>query len=203
MKNKIKEKTTALKKKIILEEAQSYIDEKGYQNFKINELSNFCSISVGTFYQLFVSKENFFHEYALFQMDKFYNKLLEVSSLTNSPKEKILIYTKLKLQAFREKSKVVKEHIAYDPLFILKLGNQNQAENIIENFLAKEFKNLSKEISFKTNNYTYLSYLYSAYTLGFIKYYFQKNPNKENIECSSNEILDNFLNGHCIKMEKK
>ena len=199
MKKKIKEEVTALKKRMILQEAQNYIEEKGYQNFKINELSQLCGVSVGALYQLFVSKENLFYEYVLFQIENFHKRLLKLCEGVSSPKERLLVYTKAKLQTFEEKGKTIQEHIAYDPLFILKLGNQNEAMNLMENFLAKEFKKLSNKTPLKTDNYTCLSYAYSAYILGFIKYYFQSNTKKEyDIEKLSSDILDNFLNGHLI-----
>ena len=197
MKEKIKEEVTALKKKMILQEAEKYIEEKGYQNFKINELSKVCGISVGALYQLFISKENLFHEYILFQIEDFHKKLLKLCEGINSPKQRLLIYTKAKLQTFEEKGKTIQEHITYDPLFILKLGNQNKAMNLMENFLAKEFEKLSCETPLKSDNYICLSYAYSAYILGFIKYYFQSSTKKEyDIEKLSNDILDNFLHGH-------
>ncbi len=199
MKEKIKEEVTALKKKMILQEAEKYIEEKGYQNFKINELSKVCGISVGALYQLFISKENLFYEYVLFQIENFHKKLLKLCEGVNSPKQRLLIYTKAKLQTFEEKGKTIQEHITYDPLFILKLGNQNEAMNLMENFLAKEFEKLSLKTPLKTNNYTCLSYAYSAYILGFIKYYFQSDTKKEyDIEKLSSDILDNFLHGHLV-----
>lgn len=192
----MKEEVTALKKKMILQEAEEYIEKQGYQNFKINELSKICGISVGALYQLFVSKENLFYEYVLYQMEKFHQNLLELCKDATSPKQKLLIYTKAKLSTFEKKGKTIQEHITYDPLFILKLGNQNEAMNLMENFLAKEFEKLSHETPLKTDNYICLSYAYSAYILGFIKYYFQSNTKKEyNIEKLSIDILDNFLNG--------
>ncbi len=197
MKKKIKEEVTALKKKMILQEAEKYIEEKGYQNFKINELSKICSISVGALYQLFISKENLFYEYVLFQMENFHKELLKLCNGISSPKKRLLIYTKAKLQTFEEKGKTIQEHITYDPLFILKLGNQNEAMNLMENFLAKEFEKLSFKTPLKTDNYICLSYAYSAYILGFIKYYFQSDTKKEyDIEKLSSNILDNFLHGH-------
>ena len=203
MKEKMKEEVTALKKKMILQEAEKYIEEKGYQNFKINELSKLCGISVGALYQLFISKENLFYEYVLFQMENFYKRLIKLCDGTSSPKERLLIYTKAKLQTFEEKGKTIQEHITYDPLFILKLGNQNEAMNLMENFLAKEFEKLSYETPLKTDNYICLAYAYSAYILGFIKYYFQSNTKKEyNIEKLSSDILDNFLNGHLAGVVK-
>jgi len=196
----MKEEVTALKKKMILQEAEGYIEEKGYQNFKINELSKICGISVGALYQLFISKENLFYEYVLFQMENFHKELLKLCDGVSSPRKRLLIYTKAKLQTFEKKGKTIQEHITYDPLFILKLGNQNEAMNLMENFLAKEFEKLSHETPLKTDNYICLSYAYSAYILGYIKYYFQSDTKKEyNIEKLSNQILDNFLNGHLKK----
>ena len=196
----MKEEVTALKKKMILQEAEGYIEEKGYQNFKINELSKICGISVGALYQLFISKENLFYEYVLFQMENFHKELLKLCDGVSSPRKRLLIYTKAKLQTFEKKGKTIQEHITYDPLFILKLGNQNEAMNLMENFLAKEFEKLSHETPLKTDNYICLSYAYSAYILGYIKYYFQGDTKKEyNIEKLSNQILDNFLNGHLKK----
>ena len=199
MKKKIKEEVTALKKRMILQEAQNYIEEKGYQNFKINELSQLCGVSVGALYQLFISKENLFYEYVLFQIENFHKRLRKLCEGVSSPKERLLIYTKAKLQTFEEKGKTIQEHITYDPLFILKLGNQNEAMNLMENFLAKEFEKLSNETPLKTDNYICLSYAYSAYILGFIKYYFQSDTKKEyDIEKLSSDILDNFLYGHLV-----
>ncbi len=199
MKKKIKEEVTALKKKMILQEAEKYIEKRGYQDFKINELSKICGISVGALYQLFISKENLFHEYVLFQIEKFHKELLKLCHGVSSPKKRLLIYTKAKLKTFEEKGKTIQEHITYDPLFILKLGNQNESMNLMENFLANEFKKLSLKTPLKTDNYICLSYAYSAYILGFIKYYFQNDTKKRyNIEKLSNQILENFLSGHLV-----
>ncbi len=194
MKDKIKSKVIALKKELILQEAGKYIEDVGYTALKINELSQRCGISVGQLYQLFDSKEKLFYEYVLFQINNFFISLKEACKDVESAKERLLIFTKMKLKIFKEKRKVIQDPIAGDPLFFMKLNSKNPTV-IIQEFLMVQFKELSKQMSLKNQNFLQLSFAYNAYVLGYIEYCFNQNITNNCDDKLSKEILDSFLNG--------
>jgi AcrR family transcriptional regulator len=184
----------AYKKELILEEAGKYIEDVGYNALKINDLSKKCGISVGQIYQLFESKEKLFYEYVLHQINKFYLSLQESCKDITSPKEKLLVFTKMKLDIFKQKRKVIQDPIAGDPLFFMKLNNKNPSV-IIQEFLTAQFKELDKDIKLKNDNYLQLSFSYSAYVLGHIEYCFNEFPKNGCDEKLAKDILDTFLYG--------
>ncbi|NPA73375.1 MAG: TetR/AcrR family transcriptional regulator [Epsilonproteobacteria bacterium] len=194
MKEKIRSKVLAYKKELILEEAGKYIEDVGYNALKINDLSKKCGISVGQIYQLFESKEKLFYEYVLHQINKFYLSLQESCKDITSPKEKLLVFTKMKLDIFKQKRKVIQDPIAGDPLFFMKLNNKNPSV-IIQEFLTAQFKELDKDIKLKNDNYLQLAFSYNAYVLGHIEYCFNEFPKNRCDEKLAKDILDTFLHG--------
>lgn len=51
-----------MEKEKILEKCKKYLYEKGFEEMDIRSLTKFCGLSIGTFYNLFKSKENLFCE---------------------------------------------------------------------------------------------------------------------------------------------
>ena len=194
MKEKIKSKVIAYKKELILEEAGKYIENVGYNALKINDLSKKCGISVGQIYQLFESKEKLFYEYVLHQINKFYLSLIDACKDVKSPKERLLIFTRMKLDIFKKKRKVIQDPIAGDPLFFMKLNSKNPSI-IIQEFLTTQFRELSRIERLKNENHLQLAFSYSAYVLGFIEYCFNEQDKDECNEELHEKILDSFLNG--------
>jgi len=194
MKEKIKSKVLAYKKELILEEAGKYIESVGYNALKINDLSKKCGISVGQIYQLFESKEKLFYEYVLYQINNFFLSLQEACKGVKSPKERLLIFTKMKLDIFKQKRKVIQDPIAGDPLFFMKLNSKNPSI-IIQEFLTEQFKELDKKYELKNKNYLQLAFSYSAYVLGHIEYCFSEFSKNRCDEKLAKEILDAFLYG--------
>ncbi len=194
IKNQIKSKVISYKKELILQEAGKYIEEVGYNSLKINDLAKKCSISVGQLYQLFESKDKMFYEYVLYQINNFYNTLIENCKNTNFAQEKLLIFTKLKLKIFQEKRKAILDPISGDPLFFVKFNNKNPSL-IIQEFLSLQFKDLEDSYNIKIKNPLQLAYAYNAYTLGYIEYCLNNNIDDECDDKLAKVILDTFLHG--------
>ncbi len=194
MKEKIKTKIKELKKEFILQEASSYIEESGYDSLKINELAKRCKVSVGYLYQLFESKEKLFYEYVIYQIREFYNSLCEACKEIDSPDERLIIFTKMKLKIFKQKRDVIQDPVTGDPLFFMKLSKKDPSI-IIKEFLKPEFEKLSHLIPLKSNNFLKLSHIYSSYVLGYIQYCFNEDSIEDCDENTSKEIFENFLEG--------
>ncbi len=194
MKDKIKSKIKELKKELILEEVSKQIENVGYSSLKISDIAKSCEISVGQLYQLFDSKDKLFYEYVFYQINKFFDSLQIACKDIQSPKAKLLIFTKMKIKVFKEKRRVIQDPIAGDPLFFMKINNKNPSI-IIHDFLSVQFKELQKEEKIKNKNHLQLAYAYSAYVLGYIEYCFDENLYNDCDEELSKKILDSFLNG--------
>ena len=73
MKSKINDELNRVKKELYLKAAAVYFDKYGYKNFKISQLAVELETSIGTIYNLFISKENLYLEYLIL---KFYLHLI-------------------------------------------------------------------------------------------------------------------------------
>ncbi len=194
MKDKIKSKVKELKKELILKDVSRYIEETGYNSLKINDLAKSCEISVGQLYQLFDSKDKLFYDYVFYQINKFFRSLQSACKEIKSPKKRLLMFTKMKIEVFKEKRKVIQDPIAGDPLFFMKINNKNPSI-IIHDFLSIQFKELQKEERLKNSNHLQLAYAYNAYVLGYIEYCFGENLYNDCDDELSKKILEDFLNG--------
>ena len=98
MKTKINDELSKVKKDLYLKAATQYFDKSGYKNFKISHLAKELEISVGTIYNLFISKEDLYLEYLIFKLENFLQTLKEKE--TKDPKTNLELYLSCKYEIF-------------------------------------------------------------------------------------------------------
>lgn len=77
----------------ILSRCKEYLLEKGFEGMDIRSLTKHCGVSIGTFYNIFKSKENLFCEIFLSDWKETLNKI-ESSIQNKNLEEKIMITLK-------------------------------------------------------------------------------------------------------------
>lgn len=86
-----------MNKEEILYKCKEYLLEKGFENMDIRSLTKVCGLSIGSFYNLFKSKENLFCEIFLSDWNETINKIEEL--IKDKPFE---LKIKISLKNFRE-----------------------------------------------------------------------------------------------------
>lgn len=162
----LKEKIKEYKKELVLQKAGEYLEQKGFKEAKMADIAKHCGISVGALYKLFASKDELFYEYVRYQVALFYNRLQMRFEFLQTPQERIKEFIKLKFELFMEKKALLKDTLAGDPLFFVKLSaNKENPAKMVYELLAKELEKLG------LSNPRKLSYLLNYYTYGYIEYW--------------------------------
>ncbi len=199
MKDKIASKVKDFKRELILEEACKYFEEVGFENVKMSELAKNCDISVGQLYKLFDSKENVFNEYVKYQIRLFFDNLLTKSKELQTPREKLLLYLKLKFALFKDKKKTLTDPVASDPLFFSKLNTKNKklVEPIFQ-FLSEELEKLAIEYGLREKlDFLQVAYIFNSFTMGYVEYWL--NSDKDELSVDVEDVLNRFIAGFTCK----
>ena len=193
MKKLMQQKVKDLKRELVLEQAGRYFEEAGFEAVTMAELAKQCGISVGALYKLFASKDALFYAYVEQQIRKLHEAIVEKSATVTSVKEKLQIIVELKFETFCTKSKLIFDPIAGDPLFFTKLSHsrQNPAQ-IIYDYTAELFGELSKEQPLKSGDAMQLAYLFHSFLLGFIEHWLHFGGD---LRAQSTIALNMFLEG--------
>ncbi len=203
MKEKIASKIKDLKKSLILEEACKYFEEVGFENVKMSDLARNCDISVGQLYKLFDSKENIFYEYVSYIINQFYKNLISQSKELSSPKDKLLLYLRLKFAIFNDKKRILTDSVAGDPLFFSKLNTKNKkiVQPIFE-FLSMELEKLAREYGLEDDlNFLQVAHVFNSFTIGYVEYWLSSDDdNKLNVDVE--DMLERFIAGFTCKGKK-
>lgn len=167
MSQEIQKQLKNFKKELILEKVSTYFEEISYEHTKIADISKDLDIAVGTIYKLFISKENLYYEYIMYQVNKFYEELQKLQ--TESSKDNLKLFIKLKYSYFIQKRKAVESNIATDPLFFHKIytGVSNPMTKVYE-FLED---NLKLFLNDDLQNYKLLAICFNRFSDGFIECY--------------------------------
>ena len=192
MKNKINDELNKVKKDLYLKAATEYFDNHGYKNFKISHLAKELETSVGTIYNLFISKEDLYLEYLILKLQNFLDtlKLKE----TKNPKKNLELYLSCKYEIFIQIDNNKEKTITNDPYFFHKLDISNHIiVDEIYDFLIKQFKQIYPD---KNMNYKHVSTLFKKLSDGFIESYLIEKYDTKNIV---NDTIELFFYG----LEKK
>lgn len=119
-----------MNKEEILFKCKEYLLEKGFEDMDIRSLTKHCGLSIGTFYNLFKSKENLFCEIFLNDWDETLKKIEDL----------------IKNKTLEEKIKIT---LFYLRNFIKRY--QTSFKTIIEAFIIKDKKSKQPEILQKSN----------------------------------------------------
>ncbi|MCK5293919.1 MAG: TetR/AcrR family transcriptional regulator [Arcobacteraceae bacterium] len=188
MSKKINEQLKDFKKELILEKISTYYEEISYEHTKIADISKDLDIAVGTIYKLFVSKENLYYEYLMYQVNKFYEEFNNLQ--TNNGKENLKLFLKLKYGYFIQKRKAVESNIMNDPLFFHKIysGTSNPMTKVYK--LLED--NLKELLNDKSQNYKLLAICFNRLSDGFVESWLdEKFDLLDNIDTT----VDMFLYG--------
>ncbi|MGQ9845369.1 MAG: TetR/AcrR family transcriptional regulator [Caldisericia bacterium] len=82
-----------MNREIILSKCKEFLFEKGFEDMDIRSLTKYCGVSIGTFYNMFKSKENLFLEILLSDWEETLNKI-ESFLQNKNLEEKIMITLK-------------------------------------------------------------------------------------------------------------
>jgi AcrR family transcriptional regulator len=185
MKNKINDELNKVKKDLYLKAAADYFDKHGYKNFKISHLAKELETSVGTIYNLFISKEDLYLEYLISKLQNFLDtlKLRE----TKDPKENLELYLSCKYEIFLEIDNNKENMITNDPYFFHKLDISNHIiVDEIYDFLIRQFKLIYSD---KNINYKHISTLFKKLSDGFIESYLIEKYDTKNIVKDTIELF--------------
>ena len=185
----IKAQVKAFKQELIIKKAGELFAKEGFSAVKMADIAKACNVAVGTLYKLFASKEDLFFTYVQYEIDRFYEQLLQDFKNYSDPKKRLAIFVDRMIEAFLDKKKVLTDTIAGDPLFFAKLNltHQNPAQKIY-NLLEKEFAKLSLRV----NEPQKVAILFKSFIYGYIEYWLLYDKDIHNI---SKEALDLFLRG--------
>lgn len=194
MKDKINDEINKIKKELYIKASTPYFDEKGFKNFKISELAKVLETSVGTIYNLFNSKEEFYLEYLILKLNAFINKLNE--NKTTDPLKNIENYLKYKYETFIHLDKEKQIPITNDPYFFHKLDILNHPiVHDIYKYLEEQFRVILPNCKC---SYFHLSVLFKKFSDGFIESYIIESYDTSHIV---EDTMGLFLNG--IKIYEK
>lgn len=185
MKSKINDELSKVKKDLYLKAATKYFDKSGYKNFKISHLAKELEISVGTIYNLFVSKEKLYLEYLILKLENFLQTLKEKE--TKNPRKNLELYLSCKYEIFIQIDNNTESTVTNDPYFFHKLDiSSHPIVDDIYDFLIRQFKELFPD---KKMNYKHISTLFKKLSDGFIESYLIQKYDTKNIVKDTIELF--------------
>jgi AcrR family transcriptional regulator len=192
MKSKINDELNRVKRELYLKAASAYFDKCGYKNFKISQLAKELETSVGTIYNLFISKEDLYLEYLILKLQSFLDKLNE--NETDNPMQNLELYLACKYEIFIQIDNNRDETLTNDPYFFHKLDISNHAiVNEIYEFLIRQFKSLYPK---EDMDYGHIVILFKKLSDGFIESYLLK-------KYDTKDIVENTIKLFFYGLEKK
>lgn len=188
MKSKINDELNKVKRDLYLKASAEYFDKCGYKNFKISQLAIELETSVGTIYNLFISKENLYLEYLILKLQNFLDKLNEYE--TDEPMKNLELYLSCKYEIFIQIDNNRDETLTNDPYFFHKLdiSNHGIVDEIYE-FLIRQFKELYPNSNI---DYKHTAILFKKLSDGFVESYLLKKYDTKNIV---EDTIKLFFNG--------
>lgn len=185
MKNKISDELNKVKKDLYLRAAATYFDKCGYKNFKISHLAKELETSVGTIYNLFISKEDLYLEYLILKLQNFLETLK--AKETQNPKANLELYLSCKYEIFIQIDNNLDDTITSDPYFFHKLDISNHPiVDEIYDYLIRQFQELYPN---RNMNYKHISTLFKKLSDGFIESYLIERYDTKNIVSDTIELF--------------
>jgi len=189
----MRERIRDLKREMVIERASICFERDGFEAATMGEIAKSCGMSIGALYKLFDSKEALFYAYVEFQINRLFETIMEESRQVEGAKERLQIVVEQIFAAFCEKSRIVLDPVAGDPLFFTKLSlNRNNPAQRLYDYTASLFGELATQRAMKGENPMQISYLFHQFLLGYVEYWLQFGGR---LREESETALDIFLNG--------
>ncbi len=183
----LNEKVDELKKQYILQIANEYFTNYGYEGTQIDKIAKELSIGVGTIYGYFKSKEGLFLAWLSTIIDEGYEKLLEDSKHLTDPKEKLSLCVDLKFRYFELNKSAIQGYMKNN-LLSLKDISRGQEHPMIK--VIKKMSCFITEIrSMKEEESLLFAYIFD----NIINTYIQFISEEDNFEEKKEEILNRFF----------
>lgn len=131
---KMNDKVNELRKNLIIESADKYFQEFGYEKTQIEKISKELSIGVGTIYSYFGSKEGLFLAWLSSIVDKAYGELLAKN--VTEPIEKLKWFVEYKLDYYEKNKSTLRDYVYNNKLALM----QNNPVNKLYNYIADGIK---------------------------------------------------------------
>ncbi|WP_201332621.1 TetR/AcrR family transcriptional regulator [Nitratiruptor sp. YY09-18] len=172
MKEILKLKVQATKRKIFLEEISNLIEKEGFAQLKMQDIAKYLGISVGALYKIFASKEDLFLAYVEYQIKKFHALLKEHTKNIEDPLQCLQIYVRLKFEVFQQKRRAIEDPLMGDPFYFLKMEKRQYALiEPIHKMVASWFAKMHVHKPLKEENFLKLAYLFNSFTNGYVEYW--------------------------------
>ena len=168
----IKAKMHDLKKTLILDEASTLFEEIGYEQMKVADLAKTLSISIGTIYGMFDSKEGLYMAYIEHQINTFTMELEKRVTPDDSAEKRLKAFIELKFSYYTQKYIALDHSVKNNPFFFNTLykSNVHPLQNIFL-FQAECFKEIDSNIN--DDDAMQLVYLFNSFSDGYVSRWFE------------------------------
>lgn len=183
----LNEKVDELKKQYILQIANEYFTNYGYEGTQIDKIAKELSIGVGTIYGYFKSKEGLFLAWLSTIIDDGYEKLLKDSKHLTNPKEKLSLCVDLKFRYFELNKSAIQGYMKNNLLSLkdISRGQEHPMMKVIKQMACfiSEIKPVKEEEAL----------LFAHIFDNIISTYIQFLTENDNFEEKKADILNRFL----------
>ena len=168
----IKAELQDLKKTLILDEASKLFEEIGYEHMKVADLAKTVSVSIGTIYGMFDSKEGLYMAYIEHQINTFTMELEKRTTAQDSAEKRLKLFIELKFSYYTQKYIALDHSVKNNPFFFNTLYKDNfhPLQNIFL-FQAECFKEINKGID--DDDAMQLAYLFNSFSDGYVSRWFE------------------------------
>ncbi len=161
-----------LKKDLILNEASTLFEEVGYEHMKVADLAKIVSVSIGTIYGMFDSKEGLYMAYIEHQINTFTTELKKRTTPQDSAEKRLKLFIELKFSYYTQKYIALDHSVNNNPFFFNTLYKDNfHPLQGIFLFQAECFKEINRDIS--DEDAMQLAYLFNSFSDGYVSRWFE------------------------------
>ena len=185
----IKVKMNELKKELLLTEASAQFEAIGYEQMKVADLAKTASVSVGTIYAIFESKEGLYMAYIEHQINTFLIELEKSLTPADDAVKRVHAYIKLKFSYYMQKRKAVEQSAKNNPLFFNTLHNEfsNPLQKIYL-FLSECFRELNHELD--EDQAMRMAFAFNGFSDGYISRWLEVN---DDLMSKTDEVCGLFI----------
>ena len=185
----IKAKMHELKKELLLSEASAQFEAIGYEQMKVADLAKTASVSVGTIYAIFDSKEGLYMAYIEHQISTFLIELEKSLSPDDDAVKRVHAYITLKFSYYTQKRKAVEQSAKNNPLFFNTLYNDfSNPLHKIYLYLSECFRELNPKLD--NDQAMRLAFAFNGFSDGYISRWLELD---DDLMIRINEVCNMFV----------
>ncbi|MBP7212100.1 TetR/AcrR family transcriptional regulator [bacterium] len=184
------------KKKLIIDTAEKYFREFGYDGTQIDKIAKELSIGVGTIYSFFESKSGLFYHWLFSITETAYNEIKTQFEIEKKPILQCEIFVKYKFMYYEKNKSIFRDFLQNQTVIKgANKGKENPMKKVYK-LLAKSIEEFIKEEKV-SNEFTKdcynLAYVLDGLINSYIECYSQENP-ELNMITKTKDVMRMFLN---------